>query len=356
MDILSLVPVEDLSVLAGTGLVGTLKWWDLAFFIPALVLMGFGYADRGKYTKLIRGAGMLLFGLFWFSQVSVYLEPDHTDLINGIMSMVGGFFFLFMGFHFFLDHIWKERTKSIEWLLRTSFLTGGAYFVFEHIPFTQGALIYIVAWPTYWILRIFGHDVIIQDRFPSEIGGGMAITSADPGADMAIRIVFACTAALALFLFTSAVVAVDTNRKEWEGWAKKELKRTKNSKSIWTKGKRNGIKNILKMTDSQRKLYAVAMVVPLIFVSNLFRNVAVIAATFTGTLSFYDAHNIYAKILSLVMMIYLTWVLFELLPELQEDVMGLFDLTKRVKKGMMKDGRVDLKYIQRTGNEKERGV
>jgi exosortase/archaeosortase len=64
-------------------------------------------------------------------------------------------------------------------------------------------------------------------------------------------------------------------------------------------------------------------------------------------MEFYDAHNIYAKILSLVMMIFLTWVLFELLPELQEDMMGLFDLTKRVKKGMMVDGRLDLKYIEK---------
>ncbi len=352
MDPLSLVPVPGMSFLDGTGIIGSLKWWDIAFFFPSLVLMGIGYTDRGKWTRVIRGLGMVLFGFFWFTQVRVYLDPGHTDLINGIMSLVGGFFFLFIGFQFYLDHIWNERTKSIEWLLRTSFLTGGAYFLLEHIPITQGALIYIVAWPTYWVLRLFGHNVIIHDIFPTEVGGGITITSGDPGADLAIRIVFACTAALALFLFTSAVLAVNTDRKEWEGWARKELRRTKGTRSFWKKGKRNGIKNILKMTDGQRKIYAITVVVPLIFISNLFRNVAVIAATFTGTLSFYDAHNIYAKILSLVMMIFLTWLLFELLPELQEDVMGLFDLTKRVKKGMMKDGRLDLKYIQRTGNGK----
>ncbi len=355
MDPLSLVPVPGIFSLDGSGILGSLKWWDIAFFFPSLVLMGIGYAERGKWTRVIRGIGMVFFGFFWFTQVSVYLDPGHTDLINGIMSLLGGFFFLFIGFQFFLDHVWNERTKSIEWLLRTSFLTGGAYFVLEHIPLSQGALIYIVAWPTYWILRLFGHNVIIHDNFPTEVGGGITITSGDPGADLAIRIVFACTAALALFLFTAAVLAVKTNRKEWEGWARKELKRTEGAKSFWTKGKRNSIKNILRMTDGQRKIYAIAVVVPLIFFSNLFRNVAVIAATFTGTLSFYDAHNIYAKILSLVMMIFLTWLLFELLPELQEDVMGLFDLTKRVKKGMMKDGRLDLKYIQRTGSGKGRG-
>jgi exosortase/archaeosortase family protein len=338
--------ISPWAYLDGAGVIGTLKLWDLAFLLPSLVLMGLGYRYRGKWTGPVRALGMAVFGVFWFSQVGVYLDPDHMDLINGIMSLAGGFFFLFIGFHFYLDHIWKERTKSIEWLLRTSFLTGSAYFILENIPITQGALIYIVAWPTYWILGWFGHDVNLGTDFPSEVGTGMAITSADPGTTIAIRIVFACTAALALFLFTSAVVAVNTDKKEWSGWARRELKRTASSRNLWTRGKRNGIKNILRMTDGQRKIYAIAVVVPLIFVSNLFRNVAVIAATFTGTLSFHDAHNIYAKILSLVMMIYLTWVLFELLPELQEDVMGLFDLTKRTKKGMMKDGRLDLKYIQ----------
>jgi exosortase/archaeosortase family protein len=331
-----------------------LRWWDLAFFIPALILMGYSYKDRGSSTNLFRAAGMGLFGLFWFSQVAFFLDPAHTDVINGMMSLLGGIFFIFVGFHFYLDHRWDENTKSIQWLLRTSVLTGGAYFIFEHIPITQGALIYIVAWPTYWLLRLFGHNVTIDPTFPSEYGSGMVIESGQPFMDLPIRIVFACTAALALFLFVSAVVATRTNKNEWKGWAKKEIRRLAGSKNILEKGKRNGIKNIMRMSDRQRKIYAIALVVPIIFVSNLFRNVAVIAATFTEIMTFEDAHNVYAKILALGMMIYLTWILFELLPELQEDVMGLFDLTKRVKKGMMKDGRLDLKYIQRSKGKKER--
>ncbi len=329
-----------------------LKWWDLSFFIPSLILMAIGYTNRCKWSNLIRAGGMALFGLFWFSQVSFFLDPAHTDIINGLMSLMGGFFFLFIAFHFYLDHKWNESTKSINWLLRTSVLTGGSYFIFEHIPITQGALIYIVAWPTYWILKLFGHDYPIQDHFPTIYGDGIYIYPGDPGFDFSIRIVFACTAALALFLFVSAVIATRTDRSEWKGWAHKELRITKGSKNLFDIGKRNGIKNILRMSNARRKIYAILIVVPLIFITNLFRNVAVIAATYTGTLEFDDAHNIYAKILSLVMMVYLTWVLFELLPELQEDVMGLFDLLKRVKKGMIKNGRLDLKYIQRSGDRR----
>ncbi|OYT46683.1 hypothetical protein B6U90_00560 [Thermoplasmatales archaeon ex4484_6] len=331
---------------------GQFRWFDLAFLIPALVLMGLTYTDRGRYTPLVRAAGTALFGMFWFTQVPVYLSPGHQDIINGLMSFLGGIFFLFIAYHFLLDHLWEERTRSLEWLLRTSVLTGGAYFVLEHVPVTQGALIYMVAWLTYLTLRLFGHDVMIENHFPGSVGDGIVISSGDPSVDLPIRIVFACTAALALFLFASAVMATRTDRNEWKGWALRELSRLKGSRNLLHRMKRNGIKNILRMTDGQRKLYAILAVIPLIFVTNIFRNVGVIAVTFSGMIPFYDAHNIYAKMLSLGMMVFLTWMLFELLPELQEDVMGLFDLTKRVRKGMIKNGRMDLKYIRNTGEKR----
>ncbi len=322
----------------------TFSIWDIVLLVPALILMGAAYRDRA--TPLIRGAGSLLFGLYWLTQAFFFLDEDHLDIINGVISFLGFLFFAYIAWHCYLDHKWKENTKSVSWLTRTAVLTGGAYFILEHIPVTQGALIYIVAWPTYWILRIFGHDVSIQSGFPLGIDEGLTIPSGDP-TDTTIRIVFACTAALALFLFTAAVVATRTNKEEWRGWALKELKRTEGTTSLWQKSRRNGIKNILRMSDTERKVRAFLYVIPIIFVTNLFRNVGVISVTYGGIISFYDAHNIYAKVLSLAMMIFLTWVLFEMLPELQEDLMGLFDLFKRVKKGMIVDGRMDLKYIQK---------
>jgi len=332
-------------------IIETFSLWDILLFVPAILLMGAAYRDRWNITPLVRGAGSMLFGLYWLTQAFLFFDEDHLDIINGVIAFMGFLFFSFIAWHCYLDQRWKEDTKSIRWLTRTSVLTGGAYFILEHIPLTQGFLIYIVAWPTYWILRLFGHDVSIQSGFPMGIDEGLTITSGDP-TDTAIRIVFACTAALALFLFTAAIVATRTDKKEWKGWALKELKRTGGSTSLWQKSRRNGIKNILRMSDRERKVRALLYVIPVIFVTNIFRNVGVISVVYGGIISFYDAHNIYAKVMSLVMMIFLTWVLFEMLPELQEDLMGLFDLFKRVKKGMIVDGRLDLKYIQREGGDK----
>ncbi|MEA3558456.1 MAG: hypothetical protein U9R75_04305 [Candidatus Thermoplasmatota archaeon] len=335
-----------------TGILSGVTFWEIALLVPSLILLGIAYRDLGgRYSSLVRGAGSLVFGLFWLTQTFIFLEPAHFDIVNGMVSLLGALLFFFIAVHCYLDHRWNESTKSIGWLMRTAFLTGSIYFILEHIPATQGALIYIVAWATYGILVLTGHDVTIQAGFPPGGESGLLIPSGDP-TDASIRIVFACTAALALFLFSSAVIATRTNRDEWKGWAYRELKNTRDSSSTWIRSRRNGIKNILRMSDLRRKSYALLAVIPLIFVSNILRNVAVISVVYGGHISFYDAHNIYAKVLSLVMMVILTWVLFEFLPELQEDMMGLFDLFKRVKKGMMVNGRLDLRYIQKQPRKK----
>ena len=350
---ITVLDISDLPIQADQNVLSqamdTLQVWDLALFLPSLALLLLAYRNWWRISPMIRGAGSFLFGAYWLTQVFVFLDPGHLDVVNGVISLLGFIFFAFIAWHCYLDYRWSEETRSLGWLARTAFLTGSIYFILEHVALTQGFLIYIVAWLTYWVLLIFGHDVTIQSGFPLGIDEGLSIYSSDPS-DTTIRIVFACTAALALFLFTSAILATDTSKEEWKGWAHKELARTKGSESLWTRSKRNGIKNILRMSDRERKLRAFLYVVPIIFVTNIFRNVGVISVVYGGIIPFYDAHNIYAKVLSLGMMIFLTWVLFEMLPELQEDMMGLFDLLKRVRKGMIKNGRLDLKFI---GNSEE---
>jgi exosortase/archaeosortase family protein len=169
----------------------------------------------------------------------------------------------------------------------------------------------------------------------------------DPGT-LPISIVFACTAALSLLLFSFAALVTRTNRDEWEPWAKKEIERLKGRGSPLARSKVYGLRNLLRMTDAQRKSRAIVVAVLLIFFTNIFRNVGVVAMVYDGHMSFDLAHGMYAKALSLIMMLFLTWVLFEHLPELQEDLMGLVDLTKRVKKGMIVNGRLDLKYVGAT--------
>lgn len=330
----------------------TITYFDAFFLIPALMIWLIFYRDRGRTTPLWRGGASILFSLFWLTQTITFLDPGHMDVINAVLSAVGVLFFLFIAYHFYLDYRWKEDTKSLIWLVRTAAVTGAFYFVFEHIPVTQGAIIFAVAWLTYYILILFGNQVTIQTGFPLDFNEGVFIFSNNP-TDLSIRIVFACTAALALFLFAAAIIATETNRDEWLPWAKKEIKRTRGTTKFPERMRRNGILNIMKMSDLRRKITVFLIVIPIIFITNIFRNVGVITASYSGMIDFYTAHNIVAKIMSLVMMMFLTWVLFEYLPELQENLMGLFDLTKRVKPGMMVNGRMDMKFLKGKKNTEE---
>ncbi len=321
----------------------------ILLYIPSMILMGVSYNDRGRYTPLIRGGGTALFSLYWITQIPAFLGGPEPDIVNAIMSLLGVFFFLFITYHFLLDFRWGEDTKALQWVVRTSLITGWAYLILENVQITQGVIIYVVALLTYYILILLGHDIIMEAGLPTAIGDGVTIFSADPN-DITITIVFACTAALALFLFSGAIFATETNKDEWRPWARREIRRNRNG-NMFQRSRRNGIINMMKLSDRQRKWRAFLIVIPIIFITNIFRNVGVIAVVFGGVMDFYVAHNYYAKFMSLGMMMFLTWVLFEYLPELQENLIGLFDLTKRVRKGMIKNGRVDLKYLTKKGEQ-----
>jgi exosortase/archaeosortase family protein len=327
---------------------------EMVFLVPALVILLVAYRPIGKWTACLRAVGSALFGFYWLAMVPYYMGLEDPDVVNAALSGIGAALFLFIAYQLYLDHRWDEETRSIEWLLRMSALTGAFYFLSEHVPALQGSLIYIVAHLTGWVLQVSGFHYTVEGGFPSVIGQGLEIRPADPSSET-IQIVFACTAALAMFLFTAAIISTRSDREEWVPWAKKELSRLKGSPSLLARSKRWGLLNILRMSDDRRKLTAFLMVVPFIFVINIFRNVGVILAVNGGLMDFYTAHNVVAKALSLLMMMFLTWVLFEYMPELQENMVGLFDLRHRFRKGMIKNGRVDLKYVTSQGKRgKER--
>ena len=57
------------------------------------------------------------------------------------------------------------------------------------------------------------------------------------------------------------------------------------------------------------------------------------------------AHNYLSKFLSLIVLVIMVFLIFELLPECREGILGLLDLKDRVKSGLVKDGFVDLEKV-----------
>ena len=68
---------------------------------------------------------------------------------------------------------------------------------------------------------------------------------------------------------------------------------------------------------------------PTIYLLNLIRNAGVIYGMEEFGLSFYTMHNVIGKLGSLIALIILAFIAFDILPELYDGVVGLFNLPKR---------------------------
>jgi archaeosortase A (PGF-CTERM-specific) len=83
----------------------------------------------------------------------------------------------------------------------------------------------------------------------------------------------------------------------------------------------------------RRKLAAFLVSVPTIYVLNILRNAFVLTATGNQWFglpenSFYVSHNIIAKFGSLGALVLISYLVFKLLPELLDMVVGVYDLLK----------------------------
>jgi len=78
--------------------------------------------------------------------------------------------------------------------------------------------------------------------------------------------------------------------------------------------------------------------------TNLLRNAALIYVVYEDKLSFEMAHNVLTKIMSLALMLFMLLLLFDVLPELQENVLGLLDVFRFRKKDNVMDGFVELDF------------
>ncbi|MBI2079013.1 MAG: hypothetical protein HYT80_11730 [Euryarchaeota archaeon] len=96
----------------------------------------------------------------------------------------------------------------------------------------------------------------------------------------------------------------------------------------------------LRPTYGSRRFWALMLTVPLIYVLNLFRNVIIIwmsgqeeAVSFlwwkTHDEVFWFSHNIIGKGGSLVALIIIAFIVFQILPELYDSIIGLLDLKER---------------------------
>ncbi|MGZ4865516.1 MAG: archaeosortase A, partial [Halobacteriota archaeon] len=246
-----------------------LLWIALGLFITATV------APR-KVAYPIGVVGWIFFALHWAYQPVYYLAiGDYFNIIATILVAV------FCGYIAFV--MWKKADDLTLLLTRAAALGGILYFSFAELATLNHVLIGAVASQTAITLNFFGVAAIQADWNVLTLN------------NYPVQIILGCTGIESIALFIGVISCV--------------------------------------RAPPRRKLAAFLVSVPTIYVLNILRNAFVLTATGNQWFglpeySFYVSHNIIAKFGSLGALVLISYLVFMLLPELLDMVVGVFDLLK----------------------------
>ena len=263
--------------------------------LSGLVLEGFGFYYDKNEAHILRLLGWLALGIYWPTQAPDFIGIG--DFTNAFFCLMALPFFFYLAYHECISYTTHEEHRGLKFIAGAAFLAGFPYFIVDRIPIVAGTLIDIVAHQSVWLFNAmsgnsftvmpvdyYGNSLWYKTDLTHEIGALI------PEAN--IRIILACTAIQSMLIAFGVIVAASS------GW--------------------------------KQKVKALIMDISAIYVLNLIRNAGVIYLTYYGITDFETAHNIIGKGGSLIALIILLFITFEIMPELYDDIASLAELPKRV--------------------------
>jgi len=247
-----------------------------------LFLLGIGYflkdKERGSSLKIV---GWIAFSSFWATAPSSLYFSEGGDVFNAAVCIIGVYILIYMAYHEWLSIQRKNHPLCLNWIAGGTFFAGIIYFTIDSsiFPILKNGLIELVAAQSNGVLHLFGLEASRQ--------GSVILYNG-----VYINIIFACTAIQSMVLFVGMIGALQ------------------------------GI-------NWKRRLIAIAATVIPIYFLNLIRNAGVVYMVGANLTSFEMAHNVIAKAGSLIALIALLFVTFKIVPELYDEILGIFDLPKR---------------------------
>ena len=274
--------------------------WTLDLMnLAALILLGTGFLWKDKRAHLLRMTGWLLLGIYWLAKIPEYL--GHDDSFNALGAAMALPIFWYLAYHEFNSHKWNDDYPPLRFVTGAMFIAGMGYFVIDHFPPVSELLITIVAHQSVWLANLAGYDFAVGDINPERaqlIG-------------VPIMIVLECTAVQAFLVAGSFLFGC--------------------------------------RGEPKKRVMVFLIIAPVVYLVNLFRNAIVIILVHNNGQDYFDfAHNTIGKSMSLVSLIVLIILAFMWVPELYEDINGLFELPWR--NGPKHDY---LKFVGRLYGDKE---
>ncbi len=267
-----------------------IKIFDIfLWFGSVTLLLGYLFSYRKHRLRIV---GLSLLGVFWIGQTPEFLAIE--DFFNAALCVSALPLFLYFGYHEYLSERWGEDPEYMKFLAGSISIASLIYFVIERIPILSGYLIKIVAEQTTWLTSAMGYNF---SAGPIHYMGNPLLYRVNsnnifvPIEGAQINIILACTALQTLAAAGAMLYCTQAER--------------------------------------MKKLKSMLLVMPVIYIANIGRNALVIYLTHEGITSFEVAHNEIAKTGSVILLIILLLVVFEMMPKFHENIMSIISLPKR---------------------------
>lgn len=255
--------------------------------VASLLLLGAGFFNKSRNAHLVRAAGWSLNGFYWATQALRLYTYEDRDLVNALFSGFATYFFNWLAYHELISYQRNEDPKALKFMAGMVFVTSAVYFTVLRVKPIADWLIVTVASQTVWILRLFNQDVILQADSICYAPG-----PCDGWNGPTVNIILACTAIQSMMIFIGALAVVPG-------------------------------------ASMKARTLGLLATVPPIYALNLARNAGIIWMWADQGWSFSLAHNLVGKGGSLLALIVLAFITFQLVPQLYDSIVGLLDLPKR---------------------------
>ncbi|MCK4613582.1 MAG: archaeosortase A, partial [Thermoplasmata archaeon] len=229
--------------------------------------------------------GWSLFSLYWLLMIPHYL--DKGEGVNAAYCLLGFPLFLFLICHEGLSIKWGDDPSSLSFMAGTVGISAGMYFLIDTFPWVAAFFVWTTAFFSAGFLSALGYEAHVGGVHYGEI----IRVPIYHGDQQEISIILACTAIQSIVIFIAA---------------------------IWTT-----------KADRDRKWKAFLYTVPVIIVLNIVRMAAVIYLVYEGITDFNTAHNYLSRMGSMLVLIVLAFYMFDILPELHDNIIGIPGLVKR---------------------------
>ncbi len=342
------------------GLALTFENLELIFIALSIPFLLVGTFLKMKYRHIFMAIADALFAASWLFLIPHYYEMP--DWINVLLVIGAALLFGYLAFHEVLNFLFDEDLAAMDWLAHVGVSTTGVYFIVSKVEILSSGLIWFVVSLSVGILQIFGYDVDVGASAATTCPGGVCypVEAGFSHPNTPISIVLACTGIQASLLLLTSIAFTKPNRGLWEKWADRMRGEysTKHQSagpfmSYFWRWRYRQVRRLQERAGWMRKIISILLVVPAVFIANLFRNSAVIYVVYEGIMSFELSHNIIAKFYAGAVLVVLVLIVFDHMPEVQENVMTLKDMLFRIKPGMVENGYIKIEDKTKDEEDKE---